>query len=276
MIRVLLCSLALAMAAPDVEAAKPQRLLLEYDGGAYGVIPLGRATLDLSLDADGAYRAGATIRSSGLAALFDTTRLEAEALGRVQSSVLGWTNFRLDHAYARKRRVTYLQPTADDVAAMITPTFSDAGNPPPTPAQRREARDPLSSLMAMAVQVGMSGRCDGTFPTFDGRYRYDLTLRRVGEGRFEAEGFDGRVQRCRIRYRPVAGYRTPRDMEKRIPEGEIWFALDAADGYAPPVRMAAPLPLGWAAIRLKTLRRADVVIEPEADDPSSDDRAVAP
>jgi hypothetical protein len=245
---------AMAQTAP----ANAEELVLEFDGGAYGVIPLGKASIRLRMD-EAAYRAAGSIESGGLAALFDRTLLSAQSSGA--TSGMAWRQFNLDHSYARKRRVTFLENGPSGVSGLITPMFSNPGEPPPTAAQKAAARDPLSTLAAMAAQVAATGACDGVFPTFDGRFLYNLTLTREGEGRMRAEGFDGPVLKCKMRYQPVAGYRAGTDIGRRIPQGEIWFGRIDGARFAPPVKVSAPLPLGSAAIRLTRLKRAEVTVE---------------
>lgn len=242
--------LALCLAAP----AHAERVLMNFDGSAYGIIPLGRAALDISIDLD-QYQAGAQIQSGGLAALFDRTDLRAASAG--VANPVGFRTFDLDHAYARKRRVTSIRATETSIDSLSTPAFRVSVDPP-TEAQKREARDPLSSLVAMSAAVGRGGTCEGRYPTFDGRYRYDLVLRVEGRDRHAGGGYDGPVLKCRMRYVPVAGYDSPKAMSRRIPEGEIWFALEGAEGFAPPVRVSAPLPLGHATIRLASFKRVRV------------------
>jgi hypothetical protein len=232
--------------------------VLAFDGSAYGVIPLGKASIKLRIE-DGGYRAAARLESGGLAALFDRTVLSAQSSGATDG--MAWRQFNLDHSYARKRRVTFLENGPGGVAGVITPMFSNPGEPPPTDAQKAAARDPLSTLAAMAAQVAATGACDGVFPTFDGRFLYNLTLTREGDGRMRTDGFDGPVLKCKMRYQPVAGYRAGTEMGRRIPQGEIWFGRIDGARFAPPVKVSAPLPLGSAAIRLTSLKRAQVTVE---------------
>lgn len=251
--------LAAAVMAASVLAVGPayaDRIILTFEGSAYGIIPLGRASLDFSLDPD-AYRVGGQIQSGGLAALFDRTDLRATSTGA--AAAVAWRTYDLDHSYAKKRRIVAMKATPEGVDADITPPFRISLNPP-SDADKRGARDPLSSIVAMATTVARTGDCAGVYPTFDGRFRYDLTLRLEGRTRHSGGGYDGPVLKCKMRYTPVSGYDTPKQMSRRIPEGEIWFALDGDAALAPPVKVSAPLPLGHATIKLASYRRARVEV----------------
>lgn len=260
-------ALLVIVAAVSVIApcARAERYLLRFDGSAYGIVPLGDATIDLGMSADG-YVSAATVRSGGLAVLFDRTEIRAQSEGAADGAALTFRRYQLDHSYARKRRLIDMSPTPDGIEAAITPPLGDPMEIRPTDAQKLGARDPLSSLTAMAAQVAATGSCAGVFPTFDGRFRYDLIVRIEGRDQHVGGGYDGPVQKCKVRFKPIAGYRTAREMERRIPEGEIWFAMIPGARLAPPVRVSAPLPLGHAGIRLRSFKRAAVDIGEQAAD----------
>ena len=248
-----IAAFALSAQALLADPAGADRVVMSFDGSAYGFIPLGRAALDISIDPD-SYEVRAQIQSGGLAALFDRTDLSAVASGGANGVV--WRRYDLDHSYAKKHRMVALQASDAGVAADIRPPFRVSINPP-TEADKKGARDPVSSLVAMGVAVARTGSCAGAYPTFDGRFRYDLILRIEGRGRHQGGGYDGPVLKCKMRYTPVSGYDTPGQMSKRIPEGEIWFALDGGQ-IAAPIKVTAPLPLGHAAIRLTGYSRPRV------------------
>lgn len=252
--------LACGMVAAAAPPAFAERLTIEYRARAFGVAPLGAATLDIDVG-DEDYRVVSTVRSGGLLALFDQTELIALAEGAIDAAAVRSGRYDLDHRYARKHRVTTLRWTAAGVEAAIAPAYRLWGDPPVSDAQRRGARDPLSSLVAMSVDVGRSGRCDGAYPTFDGRFYYVLTLERGRAARLDDAAYSGPVLRCGVRYEPVSGF-APSDGGRRLRtrRGEIWFATDAA-GFAPPVRFSAPLPLGEAGIYIQRLRRIAVSVE---------------
>jgi len=263
---VIAASLAL-LATP----AHAERFALEYEGAWLGVASLGTARLDVAVG-DTGYDATAAIRSGGLLRLFEKTDLIASSTGAITSQGLRWQRYDLDHSYSKKRRVTSMR-LGDDNAfrALITPTYRLWGTPPASDADKRTSRDPLSSLVAMAADVAKSQSCTGTYPTFDGRFRYDLVLSGGGRGRYDGGGYDGPVLKCRMRYVQVAGYDLRNENERRrLPEGDIWFALVPDSNVAPPVRVSMPAPVGRATITLRKWRRAFVdVLEPDATRPAT-------
>ena len=247
----------LALATP----ARADRYALDYEGSWLAVASLGAARLDIAVGEEG-YDATAAIHSGGLLRLFERTDLVAASTGAMTQDGVRWRRYDLDHSYSQKRRVTSMR-LGDDNAyrALITPNYRIWGTPPASDADKRSSRDPLSSLVAMSTAVARAPRCEGIFPTFDGRFRYDLVLSGGARGNYDGGGYNGPILKCRLRYVPVAGYDTRNENERRrLPEGDIWFALPPDSLIAPPVRVAMPAPLGHAVISLKKWRRATVTV----------------
>ena len=246
-----------AFAAP----AAADRFSLTYDGVGLGFIPLGGVTVDADVSED-SYDITATLRSRGLLNLFERTDLRAQSSGLVQNGAVFWRRYDLDHRYSRKRRVIAMSVGEDGaVVAAIEPTYSLWGEPPASDEQRRRSRDPLSSMVAMSIDVGQSRRCAGAYPTFDGRFHYLLELAGGEIDHFNAAGYEGDVLKCALAYIAVAGFQ-PRDRgRRRIPHGQVWFALMPDTTFAPVVRISTPLSAGGAVIRLSSFRRASVEVQ---------------
>lgn len=250
-----------------VPVARADLYEMDYEGRAYGVLGLGRVTVSVNYRSD-SYAISAALRSGGLFALFERTTLNASAFGALVDGMPQWRSYVLDHAYSAKRRQIRMTRTTDSVETWIEPNYRLWGDPPTTPAQQLASRDPLSSFLAMGVAVGTARQCAGTFPTFDGRFHYQLELSGGRVTRFDDGGFEGQVLRCRLRYIPVAGFeRDDGGRAGRVPSGEMWFALIEGDTFAPPVRVSTGLPLGEVALVLRELRRTALVIEAEEPPP---------
>lgn len=250
--RVLFVSMLLSLFLASPAAA--QHMTLDYNGSAWGLIGVGGARLEVTLD-DDSYAASGTIRSGGIAALFLCTRVDVRSGGAIEpDGDVVWRRYWLRHLYDGVDRHITMRPTGASVYAEISPTYPDGwGTPPATDQQRAAARDPLSSLIAMAADVGETRTCQGNYMTFDGRWLYRLEVR-GGEVQQSRRGpYRGAMLRCRVRYFPVAGF-TPQDQGYRDPPppGSVWFALIDGQRFAPPVRAAMPLPLGTAQLNLRS------------------------
>jgi len=257
--RVLLLTLAalFAFAAP----AAADRFSLTYDGVGLGFVPLGVVTVDANISED-SYDITATLRSRGLLNVFERTNLRAQASGTIRNSAVLWQRYDLDHRYSRKRRVINMAVGADGaIVSTIEPNYRLWGEPPTSDAQRRRSRDPLSSMVAMSIDVAQTRRCSGAYPTFDGRFHYLLELAGGEMDHFDDAGYEGEVLKCSLAYIAVAGFERRDSGRRRIPHGQVWFALMPDTSFAPVVRISTPMSIGGATIRLASFRRAAVDVQ---------------
>jgi len=256
---------ALAAATLIASPAHADRFALEYDGNLFGIAPLGGITFDFNAGSSD-YDVRATMRTGGVLRWFDKTDIVAAAEGRIDNGSVLWTRYDLDHLYSGKRRSTSMRlSSSGEFSADIRPNYGHWGDPPATAEDRRTSRDPLSSLAAMAVDVARTRTCAGAYATFDGLTRYDLVLSGGEIRRFDSGGFEGRALRCRLRYVQLRGFNLSKHNERRrLPEGEIWFALAEDSHVAPPVRVTIPTPFGRVGVHLTKWRRAsvEVITEP--------------
>lgn len=253
--------LAFLLALTLVSPAAADRFALKYRGTALGVFDVGEMTVDADLSSD-SYEIAMTLRSAGLLSLFEQTSLSGASTGLIQNGAVRWRSYDLDHHYSRKHRLIAMR-TSDDggVQQTITPNFRLWGNPPASEDQRRRSRDPLSTIMAMAVDVNLTHRCSGVYPTFDGRFHYLLELRGGQLGRYNDGGYEGPVMKCEIAYIAVSGFENSDRGRRRVPHGEVWFALVPDSAFGPPVRIQTPFSAGGATVRLTEFRRAQVGID---------------
>jgi hypothetical protein len=253
--RILLLALAFLCCANPAVA---DRYLLTYDGLALNLVPLGEINVDITITPR-AYDASAHLRSSGLMNLFERTDLRAESAGAIRDGVVRWRRYALDHHYSRKHRTINMQATRGGVRAEIAPNYRLWGDPPASDAEKRASRDPLSTLVAMSTQVSRTQRCEGAYPTFDGRFHYVMSLRGGRNERYRGGGYQGPVLECELIYAAVSGFEQTDNGRRRITQGRIWFAL-GDPSFAPPVRIATPISAGGAVIRLTSWRRVEVTV----------------
>jgi hypothetical protein len=259
--------LALAALIATASPAAADRFWLEYDGVGLGLVPLGGIAVDAEVD-DQRYAVTATLESRGLLNLFERTHLVATSEGLIESGDVHWRQYGLDHHYSRKHRV--ISMTVGDDGAVnteITPNYRLWGDPPTSEAQQRRSRDPLATMVAMAVDVGQSHRCSGVYPTFDGRFHYLMELAGGDIDHFHDAGYEGEVLKCSLAYIAVAGFERRDAGRRRVPHGEVWFALMPDTSFAPPVRIITPLTAGGAIVRLASFRRAHVNVDLTATSP---------
>lgn len=223
---------------------------LRYEAAVLGVVVLGEARYEVAATPT-RFAVRANLRTAGLARLFDQTEITATSTGVVSGASLAWTRYDLTHAYAGKSRRVLLTRAGTSVSAQITPAHGDMGDPPATAAQQSGSYDPLSGVFALGRQIGAARNCTGSVLVFDGRGHYRLAVSPRGTGEFNGGGYSGPIVQCAFRYEPIAGFDFTETDRARIPVAEAWFALPAQGGFAPPVRLIVPTPLGAAQLDLR-------------------------
>jgi len=233
--------------------ANAETYRMSYQAVVLGVVELGTAEYEVT-DTPTAYNVRSTLRTSGLARLFDQTDITATASGVHVGDALSWSRYNLNHSYGQKRRQTALQRAARNVTSTITPRYSDMGVPPATPQQQTESFDPLSAVFVLGRRVGLERACVGNVLVFDGRQHYRLSVAPRANGTYNGGGYEGPANLCEFRYTPISGF--SRDFDRSgVPVGRIWFAMPAQPGFAAPLQLIVPTPLGEGQLNLASYQR---------------------
>lgn len=239
-----------------VASAYAETYRLGYQAEVLGVVVLGTANYEVTASAT-RYAARGSLRTSFLARLFDQTDITAASTGSIANGAIAWTRYDISHAYAGKFRRTQLTRAADGaVSAQIAPAYRELGAPPAAAAQRNGSYDPLTGMFALGRQIGVARACRGSVLVFDGRHHYRLSVAPRGQGNFNGGGYDGPALNCQFRYEPLAGFNADFD-RSRVPLADAWFALPAQPGFAAPLRLTVPTPLGAAQLDLRGYQRTD-------------------
>ncbi len=247
---LLLMGPAVNAKTPSREVLRDQQQILKYRAEFLG-LELGNGEVRIDLR-NGRYVMDIQLRNGGTVGdLLEANLILARATGAASTQGASWASYDLDHTYSRKnkRRVIAMNTRSGKVAAKIVPVFSDMGTPPASPAQQIAARDPLSSFLALSLYVGRHRLCQGEWPVFDGRHRYNIVAEALAPARLAGHG-EVELTRCRVKYVPVAGYNPEKLNENRaLPEPVFWFENDPKGELAPIVLIEAPTLLGPILIR---------------------------
>jgi hypothetical protein len=205
---------------------------------------LGRLDFELALP-QGRFLARAKVETSGVAAIFDDTRIVAESGGVRLPAGLAWAQYDLDHAYAEKRRTVAMRRAGLSVTTEIAPRFGDMGAPPATANQMGSAFDPVSAFASLSIGVAAAKACAVRLPVFDGRQYYRLTLRPARREPISTPVHRGSALVCSLAYEPIAGFKPmSADERRRIPEAQVWFADPATARFPFILRVEVPTPIG--------------------------------
>ena len=228
--------------------------------GSIARLRIMTAEVDADLDPT-AYAGAVTFQSAGLAGFFKTARIEGRGAGVRMPGGFAPETYTHVEVNGRKRREVDLTFLGEDVSVDATPPFGSFGDPAPTPAQKREALDPLAMVLQVAL-AGGADPCSRVVPVFDSKLRYDLEFHPDGdEPDLRTRGYRGPAQRCLVYYRPIAGY-DPEDLaedEVYATPIRLWLA-EVAPGVTAPALIRARFDAGVLPFGVKLeLTRADVI-----------------
>jgi hypothetical protein len=137
------------------------------------------------------------------------------------------------HQGGRRNRVVNAAFTANDVVTTSQPRMG-MGSPAATPVQRRGVIDQLTAIAALVTSSG--DPCTRTLNVYmDGRSRFDFVLSANGTVNVDTRGYRGPALRCRVDFRPIAGFSDPQERQTLT----FLFARTASGLYAP-IRIEMP------------------------------------
>jgi hypothetical protein len=219
-----------------------------------GGIPLGKVAMSTRLQGTD-YKAISTLETAGIVNAFWQSKIEAASNGLFEQ---GDVRPALYDSYSQNRNAERRQVTLTFGPEGPKSLFSD----PPYPEtrytvsedQQRKTLDPLSA--AVFLTTSMNGQnakpCETVAPVFDGRRRYDVSLRfvRKADVRMDNGLYRGPVSVCQVRYNQIAGYQqTLVQQGKKLPDIFAWVTpvrsqLDPSRQYMLPLRVWAETEYG--------------------------------
>ncbi len=230
-------------------------LFVAYTGSLLG-LPLMRAVIQARLDGP-RHSLRADFHSAGLAAMVKTLNVVAGSQGvQTPGGMKTWRYWHQEND-GHKNRHLQMRYDADAVQVTIVPPLHSMGEPPASQAQRLEAMDPLSALLALAQlpRNAAGRRCKGAIKVFDGKQRYDLVLRSLGMERVRTRAFKGRAEKCAVYYVPIAGF-DAKEMQDRSAYAKpvyMWLAAERGQAWHGPVRFSFDAPIGRFIIKARRL-----------------------
>lgn len=139
--------------------------------------------------------------------------------------------------------------------------------------KRRGTIDPISAVLAVMDQMTAGTACEGVFPVFDGKERYDATALTGKSKSLKGNKYmmhKGVATRCDLVLKTVeekkkpAPRRNPHDPQPPKDDTMVltlWFA-SPAEGM-PSVPVLATADLEWGGVRLYLARAENAIISPE-------------
>jgi hypothetical protein len=245
LLRVLVVLLGAAAPGGSAAAETLNSQYLVYAGGFKALGIDARAELEANR-----YAVRGTLKTMGFVDWILGFTQTLESKGRIDGGVLPQT-YVSDGVFWRNKRITHLSYSADRrVAVTLVPPNEEDSDRPKVPEELTVGTfDPLSAYMAANVGARTGSPCNGTFPVFDGRRRYDVMLEEDGVGNVEPSAyssFSGPALRCKFSQRRITGFqRNPRFDPKTPRVSILYLARFGEGGVWLPVRLESDSNFGY-------------------------------
>ncbi|MDI1226243.1 MAG: DUF3108 domain-containing protein [bacterium] len=237
-------------AALRYDVTEPKKLGLRYDVYAGGLKALN-ANLELDLTKE-AYDIGLKAETDGFIGSMFPWKAAYSTSGHSDDGVLIPSISTSSSSWRKAVKITEMQY---DPKGNLLKTTTKQGekitvNSEPKKDLAKDAVDMLTGALLMMQNAKNTEKCEGSFPVFDGKRRFNINLTDDGHEtlpKSEYSKFSGDALRCTLKVEPVAGFK-PKDKErgwmavqshtearKKLPT--IWFARLEEQGPVVPVRM---------------------------------------
>jgi len=162
----------------------------------------------------------------------------------------------------RKRWVELRYPGRGHVVVDAHPVPEDDK---PSPKRLLETIDLASAIIAMTRKFDTNPVCGLRLPVFDGRRRYNLVLKGLGDGVVRRNGYSayvGPVVKCRVEMDRLAGFKTRHKSYGGLDENDraasVFMARPFSD--APPVPVRIEIESRWGDV-LAHLTQAKLAVD---------------
>jgi hypothetical protein len=231
--------LLLASAAPAA-AAQTGSFSVEYDGYAHGLIAL-KMSAQLTLTPNG-YSGRLAFRTAGMVAWMVRTDSDSTAVGTFANGQAVPQRYDSTGSMRGVNRVTRMAyRDGSPVIEVLTPPPQEERTLVP-PDMTKHTIDTLSAIAALIHDVAVTGKCEGSAMTFDGRRLTALTAHTFGPDKLEPSrktNFNGDALRCDFEGNQLAGFMKDKDeaMLRKTRHGSAWLAPLVPGAPPVPVRV---------------------------------------
>ena len=209
-----LLALGLVIATPSAAFAQASGQVSADYAVTFLGMSIGSGTMVSTTDGTN-YRTTLNARVTGMAALFAGGTGTATASGRIAGSNPVPTNYAVEVRSSGKVETTQIGMAGGNVASVVR----NPDKPPHTratpvlPEHLRGVVDPLSAGIFVAGGTGPvtgAAACERRSRIYNGVVRFDLIYSFAETRQVDIAGYKGEAAVCRVRFEPIAGYRSDR------------------------------------------------------------------
>lgn len=235
----------LGLAAPALADGRLEAKYVLTVGG----VELGRASV-VAVASDAAYEISGSGRITGVLRAVTAGKGQAAARGALDGTRMVPQVYALNAEAGDKPETARLVMAGGALKDMdVEPPLKPLPDRVPvTDAVLRNIIDPMSGAFVYVpgtADLLSKAACDRSVPVFDGRQRYDVTLKFQRIEEVKTEGYAGPAVVCTVRYTPVAGHRPSRSTVKYMAENKnmsVWLVP------LPGTRLLAPFKVSVATM----------------------------
>jgi len=256
--------LSAALAAPALAANdKPQDFQLDYEVWKSGFEVL-RAKIDFETSpALDRYKMELEADLVGAPALLFSYHLDLLAEGRLSQRGVEPLTYRsetLQGKREKKREWLQMAYNAQGIPAVSgDPLPADEAREQLPAFQLRDSADPMSAIVETLFELGATGSCENVAKVFDGRRRYDLVSKGVGDTDLSKSSiniYSGPAQICELSVKQIGGYRhSGTDKKNFARKIKVYMASPAPNLPVVPVRIVAET--GWGTVLIHLVKVTD-------------------
>ncbi|NQU72555.1 MAG: DUF3108 domain-containing protein [Rhodospirillales bacterium] len=216
----------------------------------YGGFEVLRLVVDIRLAAED-YKLEMNFRTLGLIGTLFPWTMKAYARGRLtKDGVHPVAAGQRNSWRGRQRWVELRYPGRSPVVADAHPAVKDDK---PSAKSLIDTIDLASAIFAMTRQLDQHRGCGRRLPVFDGRRRYDLLFKGLGDGAIRRSGYSvyaGPVTNCRAEMDRLAGFKTRQNSYGGWGEADRTATVSMGRPFidAPPVPVRIEIQTRWGDI----------------------------
>ncbi|MCB1512598.1 MAG: DUF3108 domain-containing protein [Hyphomicrobiaceae bacterium] len=252
---------ATAMAATPAAAQALEAgpaFVTEYRISILG-LPLGVSHFESRVDGD-RFTVEGTVRSAGIARIFDKTVANSRVEGRMTDEGVQPTSYALNYVSGKKKRAAELVfRNGNVVETRLSPKPRKNDRLVPVGPQHLTAvSDPLTASIVRAGSP--EAVCARTLHVFDGQMRMDIALSAPQVGKVRLAGYSGPAVTCKAKFTPVAGYRKGKKSIEFLRTNNnisVTFARRGSTDVYAPVKASVPTYIGTLTIAATRFGPAD-------------------
>lgn len=250
------------------DVVEPRKLALSYDVYAGGFKAL-KAELGLDLDTK-AYDMDLEASTQGFIGDLFPWSASYTTSGHSEDGTLIPTLYTSKSAWRNK--VKFTEMSFDPKGQLLKTTTQEGKKTTVSRDIKKElvedTVDMLTGTLLMMQNAKNSEKCEGSFPVFDGKRRFNITLQDAGMDNIvksKYSKFSGAALKCTVKVEPVAGFKAKdqkrgwmavqNHTEERKKPPTIWLASLEKDGPVVPVRMEIASAYGSVVAHLSSAEK---------------------